>query len=132
MPRALAARRHGQFAARRERFVAGCRAQEDRAGIFSAEQADAHVHFGGVAKAPRTQLHVLVSFAIGANGAVVVDAADHVGPVAGEHLAMRGFFEVENIQALGRALNDVGAPGAVFCASGPRSRNAATPPRAAT
>ena len=67
-----------------------------------------HVYLGRVAKTARPQLHMPVPFAIGADRQVVVDAARHVRPVAGQDLAVRGLFEIEDVERVRRARNHVG------------------------
>ena len=85
----------------------GCRAQEDRAVVDSTEQLDTHVNFGGVAQAARAQLHVLVSFAIGGQGGIVVHATHHVSPMAIPDLLVSGFLEIEYVEGFSWARNDV-------------------------
>jgi hypothetical protein len=81
-----------------KRFLAARRAQEDRAVVHGSEQLDAHVHFRRVAQTTRPELKVAEALAVGAQRHVVVDAAFHVGPVAGEDFPVRGFFEVEHTE----------------------------------
>jgi hypothetical protein len=46
------------------------------------------------------------SLAIGAEGAVVVDAAGHVGPVSRANLVVRRFLEIEDVEGLSRVRNN--------------------------
>ncbi len=107
--------RHGQFAVREERFFAARRAEKNRAVVSGPKQFDAHIHFRRVAQPPRPQLDMLEAVAIGPQRGVVIDAARHVGPMPRLHLAVRGLFEIENVQRLGRAPNHLGPGSAVLC-----------------
>ncbi len=102
VPCAFADSRHGQFALGEERFFAAGGAEEDRAVVGGAQQIDVHIHFGGVVQSARTQLHVLKRFAVGAQRAVVIHAAGHVGPMALQDFAVRGLLEIENVEGSGR------------------------------
>ena len=132
MPRALAARATANSPSGKNDFSPPVGHSENRAVVDRAEQIDAHVDFGGVAQTARAQFDVLEPFAIGAQRAVVVDAAGHVGPMAGHHLAVRGFLEIEDVEGLGRDRNDVGSRRRRSARSRSSSRKAATPPSAAT
>ena len=99
--------RDRQLAVGMERPLAARRAQEDRAGVGRAEQLDARVDLRRVAQTPGSQLDVLIAFPVCAQRRIVVDAARHVRPVAGLHLAVRRFLEVEHAQRVGGARDEV-------------------------
>ena len=106
--------RYSQFAFGKERFLAARRAGENRAVVRRAKKLDVHVHFRGVAQPARAQLDMLEPIAIGAQGGVIIYAARHVSPVPRIHLAMSGLLEIENVEGLRRARNNIGRRAAVL------------------
>ena len=61
-----------------------------------------------VAKPARAQLDVLESFAVGAEGRVVVHSARHVRPVDRYDLAVRCFLKIHDAESLFRIGDDLG------------------------
>src|ERR1019366_2215935 len=60
-------------------------------------------------EAAGAELDVLEACAVGADGAIVIDAAGHVGPVAAADFVVGGFFEIENAEGVFGVGDDVGA-----------------------
>jgi hypothetical protein len=80
--------RHCEFAVRIETFLVRGGAREDGLLYTMAEQVRPHIDFGRVAKPARAQLEVPESFAVGAEGSVVVHSARQVRPSGGFRFAL--------------------------------------------
>ena len=100
--------RYRQFPFGKERFLAARRAGENRAVVRRAKKLDVHVHFRRVAQPAGPQLDVPESITIGAQRGIVIHAARHVRPMPRLHLAMSGLLEIEDVQRLRGAPNNLG------------------------
>ena len=49
------------------------------------------------------------TFAIRAERGIIVDAARHIGPMSGHHLAVGDLLEIEDVESLGRVSNELGS-----------------------
>ena len=96
---------HGEFAIGVKGALSACGAGENGRGVATPKNLDPHVHLGGIAQAPRTQLDLAKTIAVGEQCGVIIGTARHVRPMALMHLGARRGLKVEHRQRLFRAFN---------------------------
>src|SRR5262245_55707159 len=83
------------------------RTKQDRAVELCSEQLDAHIHFAEIDKSPRTQLVTRIGLAIGSQCFFAIDSRRHIAPVGRRNRLSRNGLEIENIQGVGCAADEI-------------------------
>ena len=99
--------RHRDFAFGVERLLSADRRDDDRRVVAHAENLGAHVDLADVDQAARTQHEFQEAFAIGAQRDFIVDAGRHVAEMRRRNVGAADRLEIENVDRLLRALDQV-------------------------
>ena len=84
-------------------FMAAGRIDDDRRFVALAEDFRRHVDLADIDQSSRPQLEFQKSFAVGAQGHVIVDARRHVAEMGRRHVLVHHRLEIEHVERLLRA-----------------------------
>lgn len=103
----LRAARDGYFGVGVECTLAADRGEENRTGVFQAEQMHACVDLARIDQAAGLDAHFGVVLAVGAQGGVAIDAGRQVAVVRRRQRLAGGGFEIEYVQRILGRVDDV-------------------------
>ena len=94
------------LAQRMKRFLTSDRIDDNRCRVARTEQRDARIYLVDVDQTSRPERPAIESFAICADGAIVVGARREVGPVSDGNVLVCDGLEIEDVERLVRRSNE--------------------------